>query len=96
MPDWTPPLLLFVFATHMPFFVWRWRKSGEGRYAATALTFALLTLVYALQILAPESSWCGVRLYPPLRAAALLSAGVSIGLLVRHLVIRARTRGPAS
>jgi hypothetical protein len=87
-----PQLLLFVFATHLPFFAWRWRRTGEARYAATSVTFALLTLVYGLGILAPEARCGGVRLVPPLRAAALVSAALSLGLLARHLLLRARSR----
>jgi hypothetical protein len=92
MPDWMPQLLLFVFATHMPFFAWRWRRSGEARHAATTLTFALLTALYALQVFAPEWSWRGLPLYRWVRIPALLAAALSLGLLLRH-ALRGLRRG---
>jgi hypothetical protein len=85
-----PQLLLFVFATHGPFFAWRWRRSGEVRHAATALTFALLTGVYALQVFAPDWNWRGVPLYRWVRIPALLAAALSLGLLLRHALHRLR------
>lgn len=90
MPDWWPPLLLCVFASHMPFFAWRWRRTGEVRYAATALTFTLLAVAYALRVFAPEWRWGGVSAYTFVRVPALAAAVVSIGLLVRHHVARLR------
>ena len=54
MPDWWTPLCLFVFVTHMPFFAWRYRRTGEVRFAATTLTFALLSVTYAVRVFAPE------------------------------------------
>jgi hypothetical protein len=47
-------VLLFVFTTHLPFFAWRWRATGERRYAATTLTFALLVVTYGLAVFAPQ------------------------------------------
>jgi hypothetical protein len=90
VPDWTPQLLLFVFVSHMPFFAWRWRRSGELRHAATALTFALLSLAYALQVFEPDWSWRGSPLYRQARIPALLSAALSIGMLIRHHLARLR------
>ena len=46
-------LLLIVFATHLPLFAWRWRRTGERRHAATTLTFGLLVVTYALRVFAP-------------------------------------------
>ena len=88
MPHWFPELLLFVFVTHMPFFVWRWWRTRELRYAATALTFALLSVTYALRVFAPAVEWGGMPLYTWLRIPAWISAVLSIGLLLRHLVKR--------
>lgn len=86
--DWTSQLLLFVFATHLPFFAWRWRRTGELRHAATTLTFALLVGVYALQVFAPDWSWRGTPLYRLARIPALCSAAISVGLVLRHLLSR--------
>ena len=91
MPDWMPQLLLFVFATHLPFFAWRWWRSGEPRYAATSVTFALLTGLYALRVFAPEWSWGGLPLHRWMRIPALLAAALSLGLLLRH-ALRGRRR----
>jgi hypothetical protein len=93
VPDWTPSLLLFVFATHLPFFLWRWKRTGESRYAATSLTFALLVVVYAFRVLAPQATIADVAVHRIVRGPALLSAVVSIGLLIRHHARRA-ARGP--
>jgi hypothetical protein len=93
MPNWTPQLLLFVFVTHLPFFAWRCHRTRELRYAATTLTFALLVVAYALRIFAPEASSNGAPLHPQVRTAALLSAAVSVGLLVHHHWRRA-AQGP--
>ncbi len=95
MPDWWPALLLGVFATHLPFFAWRWRRSGERRHAATTLTFALLVATYGLRVFAPELHVGGVSLFRAVRACAWAAAALSIGLLVRHL-LRARRRGEES
>lgn len=84
MPDWWPRLLLFVFVTHLPFFAWRWRRSGEPRHAATTLTFALLVVAYGLRVFAPGSQVGDVALFPLARSLAWLAAAVSIGLLLRH------------
>ncbi len=86
MPEWTPELLLFVFATHMPFFAWRWRRTGELRYAATTLTFGLLVVTYTLRVFAPDASWFAAPAYTWARIPAWISAVVSVGLLVRHVV----------
>ncbi len=93
MPDWTPALLLLVFATHLPLFAWRWRKTGESRYAATCLTFGLLVVAYALRVFAPDAALAGLRLHPLIRSAALASAAVSIGWLLVHVASRLRTPG---
>lgn len=79
-----PALLLFVFATHLPFFAWRWRRTGELRHAATTLTFALLVVTYALRVFAPQAEWGGRPLHAWARGPALVSAALSIGLLLRH------------
>ncbi len=84
MPDWTPQLLLFVFVTHVPLFAWRWHRTGELRYAATTLTFALLAAVYGLRVFAPDLSLRGTPLHEWARVPALLSAAVSLGLLARR------------
>ena len=91
MPEWTLQLLLFVFATHAPFFAWRYHRTREVRHAATTLTFALLTIAYALRVFAPYVSLGGVPLHSYARAPALLSALLSIGLLLRHLWRRSRS-----
>jgi hypothetical protein len=86
-------LLLLVFATHLPFFAWRWRKTGEARYAATCLTFGLLVIAYTLRVFAPDAALAGVRLHPAIRGAALASAAVSIGWLIVHQASRLRASG---
>jgi hypothetical protein len=85
-----PRILLFVFTTHLPFFAWRWRATGERRYAATTLTFALLVVTYGLAVFAPELRVGSAPLFQVVRVCAWLSAAVSIGLLVRHHVLRVR------
>ncbi len=90
MPDWMPLLLLFVFATHMPFFAWRYRRTREIRHAATALTFALLAILYALRVFAADAALGGVPLYSYVRVPAWISAAISIGLLLRHHASRLR------
>ena len=85
-----PPLLLFVFATHMPFFVWRYRRTGEQRHAATALTFALLAITYALRVFAADARCGGIPLYAYVRVPAWAAAALSIGLLLRHHAPRLR------
>ena len=94
MPGWIsmPEVLLFVFATHLPFFAWRYHRTGELRYGATALTFLLLAISYALRVFAPESDLWGVALHRIVRAPALLAAAVSVSLLLRHHLRRARSR----
>ena len=84
MPDWWPTLLLGVFATHLPFFAWRWHRSGELRYAATTVTFVLLVATYGLQVFAPELRIAEVELQPWLRRSAWAAAVLSLGLLARH------------
>ena len=79
-----PRVLLFVFTTHLPFFAWRWRATGERRYAATTLTFALLVITYGIAVFAPQLRVGDTPLYQIVRVAAWTSAAVSIGLLVRH------------
>lgn len=89
----TPALLLTVFATHLPFFVWRYAKTRERRYLATALTFALLSTSYAFRVFAPEVEISGVRAFAFLRVPAWIAASVSLALLARHWLARARRRG---
>ena len=83
-----PLVLLFVFTTHLPFFAWRWRATGERRYAATTLTFALLVVTYGLAVFAPDLRIGSMPLFRVVRVVAWLSAAVSIGLLVRHHAAR--------
>ena len=85
-----PRVLLFVFTTHLPFFAWRWRATGERRYAATTLTFALLVITYGLAVFAPQLRVGETPLYQIVRVVAWASAAVSIALLVRHHVGRLR------
>lgn len=97
MLTWWPALCLFVFVTHMPFFVWRWRQTGELRFAATSVTFALLSATYALRVFAPDSALWGSPLWQWVRVPAWAAAAVSLGLLGRHHLVglrRARTAGP--
>jgi hypothetical protein len=84
VPTFPPALLLFVFATHLPFFAWRWRRTGERRFAATTLTFSLLTLCYALRVFAPGAAVAGVPLHVVARIPALGAAAISIALLLHH------------
>jgi hypothetical protein len=93
MSDWWTALCLFVFTTHLPFFVWRWRASGEPRFAATSLTFALLAATYALLMFAPEVALGAVPAWKALRVVAWISAAASIGLLARHQLARLRGHG---
>lgn len=90
MPGWWPYLLLFVFVTHLPFFALRWRRTGERRFAATTLTFALLVVTYAIRVFAPELRVAGLSAFWAARVVAWTSAAVSITLLVRHHWSRAR------
>ncbi len=83
-------LLFWVFATHAPFFAWRYHRTREIRFAATALTFVLLALLYGVRIWAPDTSLGGVALDTWLRVPALAAAALSLGLLARHLLRRAR------
>jgi hypothetical protein len=92
MSDWWSALCLFVFTTHLPFFVWRWRSSGELRFAATSVTFALLAATYALRLFAPDMALGGAPLWKPLRVVAWASAALSLGLLARHGIARVRAR----
>ena len=87
-----PEVLLAVFVTHMPFFAWRYHRTGELRYGATAFTFLLLAVTYALRVFAPEADLGGVALHRIVRAPALLAAAVSVSLLLRHHLRRARNR----
>ena len=95
MPTWWPWLALFVFATHLPFFAWRWWRSGEARFAATSLTFALLIVTYALQLFAPDLRIGEVELHVICRWLAWASAVVSIYMLVAH-TLRLKTSSPSS
>jgi hypothetical protein len=92
MSDPVGALLLVVFATHLPIFAMRWRRSGELRFAATTLTFALLVSAYGLRVFAPDLAVHAAPLHESVRAVALGAAAVSVGLLVRHLAMRARAR----
>jgi len=83
MPD---ELLFGVFATHLPFFVWRYRSTREPRHAATSVTFALLAAAYGLRIFAPEFEVAGTPLHGSIRTLALLSASVSVSMLAYHVV----------
>jgi hypothetical protein len=85
-----PRVLLFVFTTHLPFFAWRWRATGERRYAATTLTFALLVITYGLAVFAPQLRVGDTPLFQIVRVVAWASAALSIGLLVRHHAGRLR------
>ena len=87
-----PQILLFVFTTHLPFFAWRWRTTGERRHAATTLTFALLVVTYGLAVFAPQLRLGDTPVYQLVRVVAWASAAVSIALLVRHLTGRLRAR----
>jgi len=88
MPQWVPGLLLFVFATHLPFFAWKYYQTRELRFAATSVTFALLVISYSLRIFAPGWAWSGHPMYSLTRVVAWCFAALSIGLLVRHHVRR--------
>ena len=84
VPEWFPALLYGVFATHLPFFAWRWGRDGELRHAATSVTFALLVVTYALRVFAPGIEVEGVPLYAWVRVPAWISAVLSLGLLAQH------------
>jgi hypothetical protein len=84
VPEWWPALLLFVFATHGPFFAWRWTRTREPRHAATTLTFALLTGAYGLRVFAPRAAWGDVPLWQAARVVAWGAAAVSLSLIARH------------
>ncbi len=92
LPDWWPKLALFVFVTHMPFFAWRWRRTGELRYAATTVTFTLLIAAYSVAVFAPDVRLGDARVREPLRAIALASAALSPALLAAHGLVRLWTR----
>jgi len=85
-----PELLLFVFTTHTPFFAFRWLRTREIRYAATTLTFSLLTIAYGIRVFVPEAMLGGASLFTIARVPALLAAAVSIGLLLHHHAQRFR------
>ncbi len=85
-------LLLFaVFITHLPFFLWRYYRSGEIRFAATSLTFLLLTLTYGTRLFAPEVTLWDTPLFWWFRVPAWIAAAVSLSLFARHL-LRGRRR----
>ena len=94
MRDRMALLFLFVFATHAPYFAWRYRRTRELRHAATALTLGLLALAWALRIFAPQLSLAGVELHRIARVPALAAALVSLGLFARHHARRLRSRAP--
>ena len=89
-----PELLLFVFSTHMPFFAWKWARTRELRFAATTVTFFLLTIAYGIRVFAPEGSIGGVSLFSIMRVPAWAAAAVSIGLLIQHHARRFRRGAP--
>jgi len=84
MKLFSPPVLLFVFVTHMPFFAWRYYKTREFRHAATALTFALLAVAYAVRVFAPAAEIGGMSWFSVLRIPAWGAASVSLTLLAHH------------
>jgi hypothetical protein len=90
--DWLPVVFLIVFATHLPWFAWRWRKTGEARFGATAVTFALLTITYALRVFAPELQAWGRPAWTLARIPAWTAAAVSLFLAGRHAARRTRAR----
>ncbi len=92
MTVFSPPLLLVVFVTHLPFFAWRYWKTREPRYAATSLTFSLLALTYGLRVFAPEAVVRGVPWFWIARIPAWGAATVSIAFLVHHHAGRWATR----
>ncbi len=81
-------LLFWVFVTHLPFFVWRYAKTRELRFAATSITFVLLSLTYGVKLWAPDASLWGTPLFWWLRVPAWIAAALSLGLLARHLLRR--------
>lgn len=93
-PSWWPELLLFVFATHMPYFAWRWWKTGERRHAATTLTFALLVVTYTIRVFAPDLRVADVSAFWVARLVAWTSAALSLTLLVRHHATQLRRPRP--
>jgi hypothetical protein len=95
MTDWAPELLLVVFAVHLPYFGWRWLRTGEIRYAATCVTFLLLVATNGLRVFAPGAEAFGVRLFWLTRIPAWLAAAVSIGLLLHHHGAGLRAAGRA-
>ena len=84
MPDWWPTLCLIVFTTHAPYFAWRYRRTGEPRFAATTATFVLLSLTYGLRVFAPDVAVAEISLWQWARVPAWLAAALSLGLLARH------------
>ena len=91
MPSWWPTLLLVVFVTHMPFFAWRYLRTGERRHAATTVTFLLLIVAYGIRVLAPDAMWHGVSLFEIARVPAWCAAAVCLGMLAHHHAGRWRT-----
>lgn len=89
----TPTLLLTVFATHLPFFLWRYAKTRERRFLATSLTFALLCASYAFRVFAPGAVCGGVRCAEFFRVPAWIAAAISLALLARHWIGRVRRKG---
>jgi len=95
MPAWWPWLALAVFVTHLPFFLWRWRQTGEARFFFTSLTFALLVCAYSLQLFAPELRIAEVELHTLFRRLAWACAFVSVSMLVAHQ-LRLKKKSPSS
>ena len=83
-------LLLIVFATHLPLFAWRWRRTGERRHAATTLTFGLLVGTYALRVFAPEFGIAGLPAWQVARVPVWACAALSLVLLAHHWLGRWR------
>ena len=81
-------LLFCVFASHFPFFVWRYYKTREHRFAATSLTFLLLSATYGAKLWAPDRLLAGIPLHEWLRIPAAIAAVCSLALLAHHLLRR--------
>lgn len=92
MNDPIGALLLVVFAVHLPIFALRWRRTREVRFAATTLTFALLVAAYAFRVFAPGLAIGARPAHELVRAVALATAAVSIGMLAWHGIRRIAKR----
>ncbi len=87
-----PVVLLFVFATHLPFFALRWWRTRETRHAATTLTFVLLVITYGIRVLAPELHIGVTPAWERVRVVAWAAAAVSLAMLAHHAVRAFRPR----